>query len=210
VESRVDTTVVAGTEGRVLDLGCGTCKEPDAVGVDNVGLPGVDLVHDLLDFPYPFADGSAREVYLKHVVEHFPLPDIQRILGEVYRVLEPGGLVHVRVPHVFSVAAWEDPTHRMGFTFRSAIFFTTHADKAYYKETENRWELAETSARVTWFNWKRYSMRRLDGLVSKALAGILNWLLRRPTLPGSADLLVKALPIFFVEVRWTLRKPAGT
>src|SRR4051794_13474232 len=111
------------TGAAILDLGCGTDKEANAFGVDNVALNGVDLVHDLLDFPYPFGNASARAVYLKHVIEHFALPDIQRILQEVYRILEPGGVAHVRVPHIFSVAAWVDPTHRMAFAFESARFF---------------------------------------------------------------------------------------
>jgi SAM-dependent methyltransferase len=191
----------------ILDLGCGTSKEPSAFGIDNVALPGVDLVHDLLDFPYPIADESVREVYLKHVIEHFDLPNIQRILGETYRILKPGGIAHIRVPHIFSVAAWADPTHRMAFTFGSAAFFAVNSDKAYYKETENRWELLDTSAGVTWFNWKRYTLRRLDTLMSRCLAALLNWLLRRPLWPGAADLLVKALPIFFAEIRWRFRKP---
>jgi SAM-dependent methyltransferase len=168
------------------------------------------VVHDLLDFPYPFADGSAERVYLKHVLEHFPLPDGQRILREVYRLLEPGGVAHVRVPHVFSVAAWVDPTHRIGFAFGSAEFLTVGAAKAYYKETENRWELADTFARVTWFNWKRYRLRRLDAFLSRLVGVSLNWLLRRPNWPGGADLLVKAIPFFFVEIGWQLRKPRLT
>jgi SAM-dependent methyltransferase len=191
----------------ILDLGCGTAKEAGAVGVDNVSLPAVDVVHDLLDFPYPFADGSAEQVYLKHVLEHFPLPDAQRILREVYRILEPGGVMHVRVPHVFSVAAWVDPTHRTGFAFGSAEFLTVTAAKAYYREADNCWELIDTSSRVTWFNWKRYRLRRLDAFLSRLVAGCLNWLLRRPSFPGSADLVVKAIPFFFVEIGWRLRKP---
>ena len=38
---------------KILDLGCGSVKVEGAVGLDNVGIPGVDIVHDLLDFPYP-------------------------------------------------------------------------------------------------------------------------------------------------------------
>lgn len=46
--------------GRMMvDLGCGNAKTVGAIGVDNVALPGVDVVHDLLDFPYPFDTGSA-------------------------------------------------------------------------------------------------------------------------------------------------------
>ena len=36
-----------------LDLGCGSLKVEGAVGLDNVSIPGVDIVHDLLDFPSP-------------------------------------------------------------------------------------------------------------------------------------------------------------
>lgn len=191
----------------IIDLGCGETKEPGAVGLDNALLPGVDVVHDLLDFPYPFPDASADRVYLKHVVEHFDLPSIQRILAEVYRILVPGGIAEVRVPHVFSVAAWADPTHRKAFVFLSATFFTLDSAKAYYKETDNRWELQATTSFVTWFNWKRYRMRQLDAFLSRFYAGCLNWLLRRPNLPGSADLMVRAIPAFFVEIRWLFRKP---
>lgn len=193
----------------ILDLGCGTAKEPGAIGVDNVQLPGVDVVHDVLEFPYPFADASAETVYLKHVLEHFEMTDIRRILREVYRILKPGGTLHVRLPHAFSVAAWADPTHRRAFTFISADFLTINSAKAYYKETDNLWALLDTSARVTWFNWKRYRLRRLDAWLSRGVSGCLNWLLRQPNLPGSADLLVKLLPTFFVEIRWLLQKPAA-
>ena len=33
----------------ILDLGCGEAKVEGAIGVDNVVLPTVDVVHDLLD-----------------------------------------------------------------------------------------------------------------------------------------------------------------
>lgn len=109
----------------IIDLGCGNAKRTDAIGLDNVLLPGVDVVHDLLDFPYPFDDESADEIHLSHVIEHFSLPDIGRILQEAYRLLKPGKMLYVRVPHVYSVAAWADPTHRMAFTFTSGTFLIT-------------------------------------------------------------------------------------
>jgi SAM-dependent methyltransferase len=194
----------------VLDLGCGNTKVCGAIGIDNVALPGVDIVHDLLDFPYPFESDSVDTVYLRHVIEHFAFDDSGRILSEVHRILRPGGIVHIRVPHAFSIAAWADPTHRTSFTYGSARFFDASSPKAYYKETDSRWQLIDTSSRVTWFNWKRYRMRQLDAFASRLVAALLNWLLKKPTLPGSADLLVKTLPLFFAEIRWQLRKPGAT
>jgi len=191
----------------ILDWGCGDAKVPGAFGIDNVSLPGVDMVRDLLNVPYPFQANSADEIYLNHVIEHFALADYQRILREAYRLLRPNGVLHVRVPHVFSIAAWADPTHKSAFTFLSGQFLDRRAAKAYYQETDNLWELKQVTARVTWFNWKRYRLRRLDEWLGSFLARLLNFLLRLPNWPGAADLFVKSVPMFFVEVRWDLVKP---
>lgn len=175
--------------------------------MDNVALPGVDIVHDLLDFPYPFEDGDADEIYLRHVIEHFGLSDIERILCEAHRILRPGGMLFVRVPHVFSVAAWADPTHKSAFTFGSGQFFDANSPKAYYKELSSPWQLVHTAARVTWFNWKRYRLRPVDNWASGVLAKLLDLLLHLENWPGGADLFVKCLPMFFVEIQWDFSKP---
>jgi SAM-dependent methyltransferase len=190
----------------ILDLGCGITKVAGAVGMDNVELPGVDIVHDLLAFPYPFDGESADEIYLNHVIEHFTLTEGQSVLREAYRILRPEGVLRVRVPHVFTVAAWADPTHRSSFTFVSGEFFDSRSAKSYYKELNARWRLTESTARVTCFNWKRYRLRQLDNWISGIAASLLNRLLRMTNWPGGADLLVKWVPMFFVEIRWDLRK----
>lgn len=193
----------------ILDLGCGTAKVAGAIGMDNVSLPGVDVVHDLLDLPYPFDDENAEEIHLNHTLEHFTLIDGQKVLREAYRILEPGGIIHIRVPHVFTIAAWADPTHKSTFTFLTGQFFQIDSTKAYYKETASIWILAKVSSRVTWFNWKRYRLRALDTWLSAQVAGLLNWLLGMPNWPGAADLLVKTIPLFFVEIQWDFRKPGN-
>lgn len=191
----------------ILDLGCGETKIPGAIGLDNTALAGVDVVRDLLDVPYPFENESADEIYLNHVIEHFELPESRRILSEAYRLLRPGGVAHVRVPHVCTIAAAADPTHKGAFTFISGDFFDAGSAKSYYKEVDAVWQLANTSARVTWFNWKRYRLRQLDTFLSNGMARVLNGMLRLPNWPGAADLLVRAIPMFFVEIQWDLRKP---
>ena len=76
-----------------LDLGCGSLKVSGAVGLDNVSIPGVDIVHDLLDFPYPIENESYENIYLNHVIEHFELNDFEKILKECSRVLTSNGLL---------------------------------------------------------------------------------------------------------------------
>lgn len=190
----------------VIDLGCGEAKVTGAVGVDNVDLPSVDVVHDLLQFPYPFEDESAETIYLNHVIEHFILNDTQAILAECHRILQPHGELIIRVPHVFCVAAWVDITHKQAFTFGSASFWDARSGKRYYRETQNSWHSTRTTTRVTLFNWKRYRLRQLDNLLSRGLASVIDFLLKQESWPGGADLLVKVLPVFFVEIGWHMQK----
>ena len=41
---------------KILDVGCGTGKQEGAIGLDNNPRTGADVIHDLGDVPYPFAD----------------------------------------------------------------------------------------------------------------------------------------------------------
>ena len=49
-------------EKKILDLGCGRNKVPGAIGLDLFPVPGVDVVHDLEAFPYPFENNSFDEI----------------------------------------------------------------------------------------------------------------------------------------------------
>ena len=119
----------------VFDLGCGKRKTAGAFGMDAVPLPGVDLVHDLEERPYPLPDGCADEVVLNHVIEHFadPLP----ILEEVWRIARAGGRVHIRTPHCSGILAWKDPTHRRAFTSESFDYYGEN-DYSYYTAARYR------------------------------------------------------------------------
>ena len=72
---------------KILDLGCGTAKVEGALGLDNIDIPGVDIVHDLLAFPYPLDNQSFDKIYLRNVIEHFHLNDLEKILKECSRIL---------------------------------------------------------------------------------------------------------------------------
>ena len=105
-----------GTAGRSveapvvrLNIGCGGKPIDGWVNVDHHPLPGVDVVHDLDVFPWPFADGAADEVLASHVFEHVRYP-VEFVL-ECWRVLRPGGMLTVQCPHWTSENAFTDPTH---------------------------------------------------------------------------------------------------
>lgn len=49
----------------------------------------------------PFTDGQCRYVFLSHLLEHLFYPtDAIALLQEIYRILEPGGVVRIVVPDI--------------------------------------------------------------------------------------------------------------
>lgn len=96
-----------------LNLGCGHEHLPGWVNVDKFAAARPDVVHDLERFPWPFQEGAAEEVLLKHVLEHLGRDGdtFLNILKELYRVCAPGGKVRIIVPHPRHQDFLQDPTH---------------------------------------------------------------------------------------------------
>lgn len=114
-----------------IDIGCGDRKTEDAVGVDVCMLPGVDVVHDLNSFPYPFKNKSFDRVVMNNIIEH--LDDPIRVMQEVYRILAPGGVVHIEVVYWNHRHSASDPQHKHMFNEHSWEFFTG-SRKQYYTD----------------------------------------------------------------------------
>jgi len=56
------------TQKTKLHLGCGHIIKDGWANHDIVALPGVDVVHDLRKFPWPFDDARFEEVYADDVL----------------------------------------------------------------------------------------------------------------------------------------------
>lgn len=127
---------------KIVNLGCGKVRIPGSLGVDRVLIDNyVDVVHDLDVLPYPFEDSSVDEIHLYHVLEHLREP--LKKLEEIYRILRPGGILHMRVPHFSSMGAFTDITHIRPFGYLSfdclepdnyQHFYTTAEFKILKKE----------------------------------------------------------------------------
>ncbi len=103
---------------RVLDAGAGEGRfrsffgHAEYVGIDFAqGDPSwdysrLDVIGRLEELPFP--PGSFDHVLSIVVLEHTPQPD--RVIEEFRRVLKPGGMVHIIVPHM-----WEE--HQKPFDF---------------------------------------------------------------------------------------------
>ncbi len=120
----------ASTPLAVLDVGCGQNKLAGAIGIDRAALPGVDVVHDLNSFPYPFEANSFDEIRLIHVIEH--LDSILRVMEEIHRLVRPGGRVTIITPHYTDFQSWNDPTHKWHLTTFSFRYFEPEWESSYY------------------------------------------------------------------------------
>lgn len=118
---------------KILDLGCGNHKIPGAVGLDSVKIKGVDIVHDLDKFPYPFKKNSFDILSANQVLEHLDSP-LDKILKELCRICKPGGIIKIIVPHALSVGAFADPTHKKFFTYFTFDYFGSN-EQSYYTQS---------------------------------------------------------------------------
>lgn len=118
---------------KILDVGCGDAKVAGAIGVDCANLPGVDVVHNLRLFPWPFADESFDEIYMNDVIEHFSEPI--KVMEECHRLLKKDGLLKIRVVYWNHKYAYSDPQHQSFFTEITWDFFTGKR-KGYYTNAQ--------------------------------------------------------------------------
>ncbi len=80
-----------------LNLGCGDHRHPDWTNVD-LAPAGDDVIPCDLRQPLPFPAESFTAAYAAHVVEHLAPIEARRLLGEMRRLLAPGGIVRIVVP----------------------------------------------------------------------------------------------------------------
>ena len=104
-----------------LNMGCGSDIKDGFVNLDSAELDGVDVVHSLEEFPYPFDDDTFDEIIAINVLEH--LDDTIRVMEEIWRISAPGAKVTIRVPFWNCMHSVTDPTHVKFFNQYTFDFF---------------------------------------------------------------------------------------
>lgn len=104
-----------------LDLGCGTVKQANFIGLDRYPLPGVDVIADL-DQPLPFRDNSVDLVYASHSLEH--VADLVFVMKEIYRVCCHGAQVCIVAPYYQQSLNLANPYHKQVFNEHTPRFWT--------------------------------------------------------------------------------------
>jgi len=161
--SRTETKaepLIESRKPRVLDIGCGTNKVAGAIGMDLNPRTAADVIHDLDDLPYPFADDEFDEVIGRHVIEH--VRDPMAVMCELHRITRNGGVVKLVAPHWTNPDFATDLTHRNhlnSYSFRNLT--DERAVFPFYTDVRFR----QVRARVTLLNlWKLTGLEFLINL----------------------------------------------
>ena len=93
-----------------LNLGCGNKLQPgdDWLNIDRVKPGGIpqDVNFRRGDIlALPVEDCTVDGVLMLHVFEHIPPCDVEEALKEIWRVLKPGGFLHLEMPNIATACA---------------------------------------------------------------------------------------------------------
>lgn len=80
-----------------LHLGCGKRYIKGFVHIDILDYPHIDHISSIDNLSF-LADNSVDLIYNCHVLEHFKINDVARVVKEWNRVLKPEGLLRSSVP----------------------------------------------------------------------------------------------------------------
>ena len=106
---------------KILFIGAGLRRHENAIHQDKRVLPGIDVVHDLEIFPWPFQSATYDKIIAFDVIEH--LTDIIRTIEECHRILVPAGIMWIHTTYWNTKQSFTDPTHKHWFTENSFDFF---------------------------------------------------------------------------------------
>lgn len=131
-------------QGVKLDIACGANKQDGFIGIDIQKLKGVDIVHDLNNYPYPLPDECSNMVIASHYIEHINPAEFGFInfMNEIWRLLKHQGRFAICAPYAGSPGYWQDPTHCNGCNEITFFYFDPlHRSNLYYFYKPKPWKI---------------------------------------------------------------------
>jgi len=130
---------------KMLNLGCGNRIHKSSThewihhDITN-HRPEIDIVWDLNILPWPWANEEFGFVAADSVLEHLD-HNLLISMNEIWRILKPGGTVHVKLPHWKHEVSWSDPTHHWpaGLQIFDQLCPETERGKEYSFYTPYKW-----------------------------------------------------------------------
>lgn len=110
----------------IIDLASGSRaarkKSQGRVTLDQLDLPGIDVVCDLNEGLPFLPDDSVDEIYSHNTLEH--IDHLPFLMDEIHRVLKPTGRKVLFVPHWSNPYYYSDPTHHHFFGLYTFYYFS--------------------------------------------------------------------------------------
>ena len=129
-------------KGLMLDIGCGENKQKGFFGMDKRKLDGVDLVHDLEEFPYPLEDESCLVIKGSHIVEHIKPWLMLDFMNELWRIMKDEGQLLLSHPYGVNTLFVQDPTHCNPCNQTTWAYFD-HRQPLWQIYRSKPWEIAD-------------------------------------------------------------------
>ena len=127
-----------------LNIGSYNKTDSEAINLDKEKFnDGIDIVHNLEKFPYPFKDETFEEINIRYVLEHIDSNKTWKVMDELHRICKDGAVIKIHVP--FREQWYRCLDHKRGFTQQ------TFKDLC--------WRGNETKG---WANKKAYKMKKLE------------------------------------------------
>lgn len=137
-----------------VDFGCGNSKKEGFIGVDSIPLSGVDIIHDLNKFPYPFENDTIDEIWMDNVLEHLDKP--LSVMEELYRISKNNAVVNIAVPYFRSLYSVIDPTHKNFFSVYWFYYFDpNHVFYSKYNYTKSKFIIEKFEFDREWDGQKK-------------------------------------------------------
>jgi len=94
-----------------LHVGCGKMILDGYCNIDTHKRNGADMIHFLPD-ELNFIENTVEEVRCWHVVEDFTADVQRKVVLDFLRVLKPGGILHLKMPHRSNKCFWGSVYHQ--------------------------------------------------------------------------------------------------
>jgi predicted SAM-dependent methyltransferase len=116
-----------------VNLGSGQAKLEGYINVDNRADMNPDVCCNVIE-GLPFGDSSVDEVRAFDFLEHIPLGSTVKVVEEIYRVLNPGGLFDSHTPDAeHGQGAFQDPFHLSFWVKNSWLYFSDDLFRSLYR-----------------------------------------------------------------------------
>ena len=155
-----------------LNLGCGEDIRKGYVNMDFVKKPGVDVIHDINKYPWPFKDNTFNIVYASHVLEH--VDDLVKTMEELKRVCKDKARIIIRVPHFSCGVSYRDPTHKRLFSYFTFDYFTK---KCFYGLTEYKIKTRKLNFTRFSFTFLNYFMNPIINITPLLYERFFCWMM---------------------------------